>query len=273
MEQNGFKADLLKKNTWLIRGKGASAYLLVGNDRGMMIDSGEAEEDIHAFTASLTDRPVEIVANTHGHFDHTGGNGYFKCALMGRLAAEIAKQANGGQDLSKYPLEYPIIVIEDGFCIDLGNRVIETLKIGGHSPDSLAFLDKGERILFGGDSIQPMVPLKYKCTQPQPGMLRYVMDLSRILSRRDEYDYICGGHTAELLDGDLINHIMIAALRALDGELDEPPAPPAGRDPKKGPFALHDPANSGFCRCKDASVSFDRRYLRNAEEPCMIQGT
>ena len=65
-----FKTDIT--GTWLIRGCGCTSYLLVGSIQGVVIDTGYASENIQEYAQSLTDKPVEIAANTHGHFDHTG---------------------------------------------------------------------------------------------------------------------------------------------------------------------------------------------------------
>ena len=54
----------------------------------MVTDTGYASENIQEYAQSLTDKPVEIAANTHGHFDHTGGNGWSKCAFMSAKARD-----------------------------------------------------------------------------------------------------------------------------------------------------------------------------------------
>ncbi|MGM9608080.1 MAG: MBL fold metallo-hydrolase [Oscillospiraceae bacterium] len=274
MENSAFTSELLKPDTWLISGEGASAYLLVGSERGIMIDSGESTEDIHAYVTTLTDKPVELVLNTHGHFDHTGGNGFFRCALMGRLAAEIAKEPNGGQDVSRYPTDYPIVVIEDGFKIDLGGRVIEAFGIDGHSPGSMVYLDTREGILFGGDSVGPVVPMRYKCADPQPSMLLFVQNLCRIMARRSEFSCICTGHGRKLFDAKVVDDCLICALRALNGEEDPAPAPPANKKKKgRGDFEKRDPAWNGNVSYGDARIMFDKRYIRDLTQYDVVQGT
>ncbi|MCI2048834.1 MAG: MBL fold metallo-hydrolase [Lachnospiraceae bacterium] len=270
-----FSSTELVENTWLIKGTGASSYLLTGERCGIMIDSGMSLADIHQYVSTLTNVPVDIVLNTHGHFDHTGGNGYFHTAFMGDLASEIAKQPNGNSSPAEnaYPMNYSILTIKDGFSIDLGGRIVEGIWIGGHSPDSFVYLDHKEHILFGGDSVQTHIPLKYKCIDPQPGLMRYAMSLSRLMARRDEIQYICGGHNDSLLDGSLLNHLLICALLGIDGQRDQQPPMPPGHDPSKGPFKLHDPANSGYTVYKDAAISYDKRYVDSYKEADFIAGT
>lgn len=279
-----FEAKQLKPDTWMITSPhGCTSYLAVGDDFGVMIDTGESTEDLHAFVTTLTDKPVEIVLNTHGHFDHTGGNGFFRCAMMGRLAAQIAKEPNGEygvEHFDEFPTDYPIVVIDDGYEIDLGNRKIKAFKVDGHSPDSIAYLDYRERILFGGDAVSMMVPMLYKCAEPQPSMILYVMSMGRLLEHRDAFDYLCAGHGKELLDADVFDDCLIAALRAMHGELDERPPRPEEkgqekpkRDPKYSPMANKNPEDIGFVQQGGATMMFHKKYVRDTTRYNIVQGT
>ena len=272
------QAQLIAPDTWMITGRGCTAYLCVGENFGVMVDTGEYYEDLHAVVESLTDKPVEIVLNTHGHFDHTGGNGHFKTALMGRLAAEIAKTPNGkfgADNLDKFPLDYTIIVVDNGFKIDLGGRVLEAFMIDGHSPDSIAWLDHRERIVFGGDAISAMVPNMYKCPDPQPSIILYIQSLAKLLARREEYDYVLTGHGRELFPASLIDNLMICALRAYNGEVDERPAPPADA-PKRnepGPMDAIPVELRCFVKYGNAAITFHKNYVRDTTRYNIVQGT
>ena len=219
-----FISKQLAPDTWRINGTGCTAYLVCGEREGAMIDTGDSTEDIRAYAENLCGKSVRMVMNTHGHFDHTGGNGFFKVAFMGEKSAQIAKLPNGNQPIEEYPLDYPIVTVNDGFTLDLGGREFEAFRMDGHSPDCIAWLDKRERILFTGDNMN-MVPMKYKCVDPQPSMLLYMQSVAKLLTRREEYDWILVGHGTELISADQVNHTMMAALRALDGELDTPRMP------------------------------------------------
>ena len=282
VEHAEFVSQLVKNNTWMITGRGCTAYLCVGDNFGVMIDTGEYYEDIHEYVSTLTDKPVEIVLNTHGHFDHTGGNGFFKTALMGRLAAEIAKVPNGkfGEvHFSQFKTDYAIVVVDDGYKIDLGNRVIEAFKIDGHSPDSIAWLDHGERIVFGGDAVSDVVPSMYKCQAPQPSTILYVQSLGKLLAHREEFDYVLTGHGEKLFDASVVDYCMINALRALNGETDERPqrkAPvrigPDGK-PEKGPMDDIPEELKGFVTYNGVNYMFHRGYVKDTTRYDIVQGT
>ena len=138
--------------------------------------------------------------------------------------------------------------------------------LDGHSPDSTAWLDKKARILFTGDNLSS-APLRYKCDTPQPSVLRYAMNLSKVMARRDEYDYLLQGHNDHLVDANIVNYTLICALRAADGELDEqPPRNPVQRT-RKGPSPFKaDPKNAGYVAYKDVHISFDKRYITDMYE-------
>lgn len=276
-----FESQKLATDTWRINGSGCTAYLVCGDNEGAMIDTGDSSENIRIYAENLCGKPVRTVLNTHGHFDHTGGNGFFNVAIMGKLAKEIAKEPNGNQPIEEYPLDYPIITVDDGFTIDLGNREFEAFRMDGHSPDCIAWLDKRERILFTGDNMN-MVPMKYKCVDPQPSMLLYMQSVAKLLTRREEYDWILMGHGRELINADQVNHTMMAALRALDGELDQPKQPPhkpgevrpGSHKRDHGPdFSKHNPADNGFIEYKDARIMFNKRYLKDTTRYDIVKGT
>lgn len=55
---------------------GDHCYLLEGDDRALLIDTGLGICDISAEVKKLTDKPVTAVA-THIHWDHIGGHKYY----------------------------------------------------------------------------------------------------------------------------------------------------------------------------------------------------
>jgi glyoxylase-like metal-dependent hydrolase (beta-lactamase superfamily II) len=211
-----FRSRPICTNTWLIQGDGCNSYLVVGETYGMVIDTGFAIENIQAYAQTLVDKPVKIAANTHGHFDHTGGNGWFACAYMSTEALEIAKIPYPSLDATKYSTDYEVIMVGDGDAIDLGTRVLEVIKIPAHAPSSIALLDKKQRILFTGDEVDDIVMLVWMQDEPQPTVEQHARNMEKLLARRTEFDFICAGHeqvmgAASLLEDYLENDRRIMA--------------------------------------------------------------
>jgi glyoxylase-like metal-dependent hydrolase (beta-lactamase superfamily II) len=208
-----FHSRPICRNTWVIQGDGCTSYLVVGDERGVVIDTGFATEDIQAYAQSLTDKPVQWAANTHGHFDHTGGNGWFERAYMSAKALEIAKIPYP----SKAALDYPVTVVGDGDTIDLANRVLEVLEIPAHAPSSIAFLDRKERILFSGDEVGEFVMLYWMQEEPQPTVEQHAQNMEKLLKHRDAFDSICAGHATAMADASLVENYLEHDRRILSG--------------------------------------------------------
>lgn len=208
MSTTVFKSRPICTNTWHITGDGCTSYLVVGDQRGLVIDTGFSLENIREFAQSLTDKPVQWAANTHGHFDHTGGNGWFERAFMSAKALEIAKTPYPSKKSLPYPLEYPVTIVGDGDTIDLGGRVLEVFEIPAHAPSSIAFLDRKERILFSGDEVAKGVMLYWQQPEPQPTVEQHARNLKKLLKHRKEFEFICSGHGEGLDDASLIDILL-----------------------------------------------------------------
>ena len=77
MEYRIFEID---ERTWRIEeydeNNSVYMYLLTGKRGAALIDTGFGMIDIREVVSTLTKLPVFVI-NTHGHFDHTGGNPLF----------------------------------------------------------------------------------------------------------------------------------------------------------------------------------------------------
>ena len=62
-------------------------YLLVGDERALVIDTGSGLYDMKKLIAKLTDKPYDVVV-THLHGDHNGGSNQFEEVWMHPLDIE-----------------------------------------------------------------------------------------------------------------------------------------------------------------------------------------
>ena len=99
---------------------------------------------------------VEWVINTHGHFDHVGGNGYFLNAKVAIHEMDAPIVEKGDEDLSfcqffdGHMRPHPVArKLQDGDEIN-GLKVIHT---PGHSPGSICLFDEKNGVLFSGDTV------------------------------------------------------------------------------------------------------------------------
>lgn len=161
----------LNENTWVINFMNGSQnmYLLEGEECALLIDTGWGAGNLRAHVEKLTDKPV-LVALTHGHLDHSGGNGEWESVMMLPGAeGDMFTCHRLPFDISKLPHpDYAHKIVCDGDTVDLGGRIIELLDISSHSNGSLAFLDRKNGLLFVGDELESAQVLMYE-TEAIPG--------------------------------------------------------------------------------------------------------
>jgi hydroxyacylglutathione hydrolase len=141
------------------------SYLIVGQTRAVLFDSGSGTRDISRVVANLTKLPVTVIVS-HLHFDHLGGIGPFEHAAMidlpetradmsGVLFRPGRYQYMGFYDGRVAPSFRVSEWLAPGAVIDLGGRTLEVLSTPGHTPTSVALFDAANRRLFIGDFIYP----------------------------------------------------------------------------------------------------------------------
>jgi hydroxyacylglutathione hydrolase len=141
------------------------SYLIVGQTRALLFDSGSGTRDISGVVANLTNLPVTVIVS-HLHFDHLGGIAPFGHVAMIDLPETRADVSGVFFKPSRY--EYlgffdgraaPSFRVGEwlapGAVIDLGGRGIRVLSTPGHTPTSVALFDASNRRLFSGDFIYP----------------------------------------------------------------------------------------------------------------------
>jgi glyoxylase-like metal-dependent hydrolase (beta-lactamase superfamily II) len=143
-----------------------NSYLITGERRAVLFDSGLGIGDIAAAVRRLTPLPVTVV-NSHSHWDHVGGNPLFgdvrvHPAGVPGLREEVALpdigRALAGLELRPTPVPHrvgpssPTGTVAEGDSLDLGGRRLRVLYTPGHSPDSVCLLDEAGGLLFTGDA-------------------------------------------------------------------------------------------------------------------------
>lgn len=146
-------------------------YLLCGNSKSLLIDTGLGVGDISETVKRLTDKPV-IAAATHIHWDHIGGHRsfpefYAHSAELDWLNGKfplpveaVRKMLSEGDLPGEFELENytifqgkPSRILNDGDIIDLGGRTVEVIHTPGHSPGHMCFWEARMGNLFTGDLI------------------------------------------------------------------------------------------------------------------------
>lgn len=147
-------------------GEDSNIYLII-DEIIALVDAGSGRhfdvvtKNLRKFGLASAD--IELIINTHCHYDHVGGDRAFLNAAgcgvaIHKLDAEPLRKGDGiitcaalwGEKLE--PLE-PTRLLQDGDQIDLGKLVLEVLHTPGHTRGSTCLYDRERQVLFSGDTV------------------------------------------------------------------------------------------------------------------------
>ena len=239
--QNWFEVYKLPDGTFAIyepyQFEEVVSYLVLGSERGVIIDTGTGIGNIKSVVEELTDLPVSVV-NTHSHYDHVGGNFRFDEVAIYGIASATDRLIEGvenewlqrlitsesiwkplpegfNSDTWTIPPVEPTYLLDDGTTIELGGRTLEIIHTPGHSPGSVCLLDRENRVLFTGDTFYPG-PL-YAHTA-DTNIEDYRASLRLLSSLTDEYDHVLSGHNEPWIDSEVIPRVDDAITAIFSGE-------------------------------------------------------
>ena len=125
---------------------------------GAVIDPGDDADRILAEVKNAGLRIAHII-NTHGHFDHVGGNRQLKAAtnaelMIHPLDAPMLNQLDrmaGAFGLNAENSPAPDRLLEDGHTIAVGDLQLEVIHTPGHTPGGISLHADG--CVFVGDTL------------------------------------------------------------------------------------------------------------------------
>lgn len=151
----------------MIRGAGNSShsYVVKGNRLNLLIDSG-LDRNFPILQGSLLRiglkvRDIDIVINTHEHFDHIGANRYFQehtlIAAHRFAATKISMndryvtlyESGDANELSLHVHLW----LESKTRFDLGNYTLDIIHTPGHTSGSICIYEPFKKFIFTGDTL------------------------------------------------------------------------------------------------------------------------
>ena len=207
---------------------GVCMTLICGSREALLADAGFGLENVAAFIAGLTDRPVHLIL-THGHYDHILGAEWFPSAeifeedfplvlehgkrMWRERALEEAGRRGFGTDreaflrrpwaraedagttpVSGKTLATELKKLEEG-DIDLGGLSVRVIRCPGHTPGSAVLYIPERELLLTGDDWNPCTWLFFPEALP---VAKYRKNMQEVMKlpfrhvlcphRRDLYD-------------------------------------------------------------------------------------
>ena len=157
-----------------------NAGFITGDETTLIIDTGAnaaAAATIHGYATTARPSNGLLVLDTERHFDHIGGNGYFRArgidvyghasiqrtddefrlemAEFNREVSSSARRANQDSQVFYHGtrLANPNYPIAGDCCMDLGGCEIEVLLTPGHTPSNMCVYAPSDGALYCGDAL------------------------------------------------------------------------------------------------------------------------
>lgn len=221
------------------------SYLLLGNEKAMLIDTGCGCGNLYETVRKITDLKL-IVVNSHGHMDHIGANYQFDLVwiakedekLMWGSSTSEAKEigvksyllsmdpmfdTNELNHIIRSPQVKKVAHLQDGIKFELGGRTVEAIATPGHTTGSYCFLDSKNRQLFTADTICDISVLLF--LEQSESVETFYQSVEKLYNRKNEYSIIYPGHHTVPLEVTFIEDYKACAKQIMQhtlvGELHE----------------------------------------------------
>jgi glyoxylase-like metal-dependent hydrolase (beta-lactamase superfamily II) len=217
------------------------SFLILGEKRAVLFDTGLGIGDIKRVVQSLTSLPV-VVLNSHTHNDHVGDDWRFhevygmdtqftRINAKGSsedAQAELAPGSLCGQwpagfDAKTYATRPFHIThwIHDDDTVDLGGRVLEVIATPGHTPDAICLLDRKNGLLFTGDNYYAGPIWLYR---PETDLDAYIHSVERIAALTPQLHLLLPSHNVPVDDPSQLPKLVIAIKKVRAGTVKPVPA-------------------------------------------------
>lgn len=237
----------INENTWNISDYFLdNYYVAVGDEYAALIDTGAGIGKIIDDVRKITDKPIKVLL-THGHLDHLGGMYAFEEAYMHQRDDKLYQEHYPSVAMRKWYIEtrvpirfpgeghiealveqlpekkdltlFPYIPIKEGDTIDLGNRILEIYETPGHSPGHVSYLDRANRLLFSGDTINDSIIIFNKEGGNREELEIYSHSIKKLWDLSDAYDTLLVGHENPVMQKEVVKDYLELSTGILEGTL------------------------------------------------------
>ncbi len=206
-----FTSRLLRPGLTVIEQGHVRCFLAAGRQEALLIDAGLGGGDLLAYVRTLTEKPVTALF-THADPDHVGHAGQFEHRLMHPSEFDYYRQRN--------KTIVPMEPVWEGDILDLDGFRFEVILIPGHTPGSIALLEREQRFLIGGDSIQTGKIFMFGNGRNFDAFRASMLKMQK---RIPEFDQVYASHYDLEVAPYAIHHLYEAAGKVMAGQVDGVP--------------------------------------------------
>ncbi|MCE5195612.1 MAG: MBL fold metallo-hydrolase [Negativicutes bacterium] len=205
MSDSVYTSELLSPGVWSITQGHVRMFLIEGKERALLFDTGNPGGELAAYLVKLSQKPLTVVLS-HAHGDHTGAADQFPFVYLHPADFSMLPAHSGGHFL-------PLV---KGQSFELGDRQLESIEIPGHTPGSIALLDRAAGILFSGDTLQVGPIYMFGASASFAALLD---SLDKLEELAPYYSIVYPCHNKLPVGSELIGQLRTAAQKMLAGEL------------------------------------------------------
>ena len=139
-----------------------NCYLFIDDETGkaVLIDPGSDADVIDRFIEEKGLK-LEMILNTHCHFDHVGENAFFKGKYkvplaIGEFDVPCLRNAHVDAELFQIKIKKspePDVMLKEGDTVLVGSSELLVFHTPGHTPGSICLYEPKEKVLFSGDTL------------------------------------------------------------------------------------------------------------------------
>lgn len=207
-----YKSYQIEPDFWCIEESGVRCFLFEGGGEALLIDAGFGTGNLKEYISSLTPLPVNRLIITHADRDHIGCAEQFDRILM--HPAEFDRYASAGRDCTT------LSPLWEGNEISIGRWHFTVILLSGHTPGSIALLDRKHRFLIAGDCVQTAPVYMFGRGRSLPA---FIHSIDRLQQYADCFDRIYASHGDLTLTPEILLILKESALRVLAHQIEGTP--------------------------------------------------